>query len=146
MRVISGTKRKFQANWIKENPWLRYSENTDSVYCVYCVLFAPKEKANLTLSFLSPVNNWSNMSQLIKRHLLEKSKHHEYMRMADDFMKVFQGKSPSIASSLSKAHQESIAKNRFCSVVDRIYLLEAIEKTTAVFMQFCIPWPKQTQS
>lgn len=52
------------------------------------------------------------MSQLIKRHLLEKSKHHEYMRMADDFMKVFQGKSPSIASSLSKAHQESIAKNR----------------------------------
>lgn len=52
------------------------------------------------------------MSQLIKGHLLEKSKHHEYMRMADDFMKVFQGKSPSIASSLSKAHQESIAKNR----------------------------------
>lgn len=52
------------------------------------------------------------MSQLIKRYLLEKSKHHEYMRMADDFMKVFQGKSPSIASSLSKAHQESIAKNR----------------------------------
>lgn len=66
----------------------------------------------MTFSFLSPVNNWSNMSQLIKRHLLEKSKHHEYMRMADDFMKVFQGKSPSIASSLSKAHQESIAKNR----------------------------------
>lgn len=114
VRVISSTKRKFQANWIKENPWLRYmySENTDSVYCVYCVLFAPKEKANLTFSFLSPVNNWSTMSQLIKRHLLEKSKHHEYMRMADDFMKVFQGKSPSIASSLSKGHQESIAKNR----------------------------------
>lgn len=52
------------------------------------------------------------MSQLIKRHLLEKSKHHEYMRMADDFMKVVQCKSPSIASTLSKAHQESIAKNR----------------------------------
>lgn len=112
LSVISGAKRKFQANWIKENPWLRYSENTDSVYCVYCVLFAPKEKANLTFSFLSPVNNWSNMSQLIKRHLLEKSKHHEYMRMADDFMKVVQCKSPSFASTLSKAHQESIAKNR----------------------------------
>lgn len=82
------------------------------MYCVYCVLFAPKEKANLTFSFLSPVNNWSNMSQLIKRHLLEKSKHHEYMRMADDFMKVVQCKSPSFASTLSKAHQESIAKNR----------------------------------
>lgn len=91
---------------------MRYSEKTDSVYCVYCVLFAPKKKANLTFSFLSPVNNRSNRSQLIKRHLLEKSKHHEYMRMADDFMKVVQCKSPSIASTLSKAHQESIAKNR----------------------------------
>lgn len=77
------------------------------------------------------------------------------MRMADDFMKVFQGKSPSIASSLSKAHQESIAKNRhvLSKVIEVILLcsrqnilLEAIEKTTAIFMQFCIPWPKQTQS
>lgn len=66
----------------------------------------------MTFSFLSPVTNWSIMSQLIKRHLLEKSKHHDNMRMADDFMKVFQGISPSIASSLSKAHHESIAKNR----------------------------------
>lgn len=150
---ISSAKRKFQANWIKENPCLRYSESTDSVYCVFCVLFAPKEKANLTFSFLSPVNNWSDMSQLIKRHLLEKSKHHEYMKMADDFMKVFQCKSPSIASSLSKAHQESIAKNRYVlSKVDEVILLcsrlniplRGQREDHSNLQAICIPWPKQT--
>ena len=52
------------------------------------------------------------MSHLIKRHLQDKSKHHEYMKVAEDFIKVVEAKTPSIVSSLSSAHQENMAKNR----------------------------------
>lgn len=155
VRVISGTKRKFQANWIKENPWLRYSENTDSVYCVYCVLFAPKEKANLTFSFLSPVNNWSNMSQLLNDTCLKSQNITSTWEWPTILWKFSRANHPLLRRRFRKLTRNLLPKTDmyyqkslklFCSVVARIYLLEAIDKTTAIFMQFCIPWPKQTQS
>lgn len=95
---------------MKDYPWLRYSESTNSLFCAYYVLFGPKEKGNISFSF--SVTNWSNLSQLIKRHLLDKSKHHDYAGIGDDFMKIADSESPSTTSSLSSVHQETTAKNR----------------------------------
>ena len=35
--------RQFQPSWLKQYPWLHYSQHDESVYCRACALFAPKQ-------------------------------------------------------------------------------------------------------
>lgn len=128
---------------MKDYPWLRYSESTNSLFCAYCVLFGPKEKGNISFSFSFSVTNWSNLSQLIKRHLLDKSKHHDYAGIGDDFMKIADSESPSTTSSLfTKKPQPRI--DTFClkkfkslfSVVVRTYQCVVIKRTEAILLPF----------
>ena len=66
----------------------------------------PKQK---TFNLTSPVTDWSNMSHLVKRHLLEDSPHHDCFGQGQAFLDVTSLKSKYIASSL---HDETVAKNR----------------------------------
>ena len=69
----------------------------------------PKQK---TFNLTSPVTDWSNMSHLVKRHLLEDSPHHDCVEQGQSFLRVTSVKSKSIGSSLSSLHDETVAKNR----------------------------------
>ena len=58
------------------------------------------------------MRDWSNLSHLVKRHLLGDSPHHDCVGQGQAFLDVTLLKSKSIASSLSSLHDETVAKNR----------------------------------
>lgn len=72
----------------------------------------------------SPVNDWSNLSHLVKRHLQDDSAHHACVRLGEDFLDVAISKLKSIASSLSSFYQETVTKNRhiLSKIIDVIIL------------------------
>lgn len=104
--------RRLNASWLKENPWMRYSTAKDAIYCACCTSFGKRESKAKTFSLSSPVTDWSNLSNFVKRHLQDDSPHHDFVGQGQGFLDVANSKSKSIASSLSSLHDETVAKNR----------------------------------
>lgn len=116
--------RRLNASWLKENPWMRYSTAKDAIYCACCTSFGKRESKAKTFSLSSPVTDWSNLSNFVKRHLQDDSRHHDFVGQGQGFLDVANSKSKSIASSLSSLHDETVAKNRhiLSKIIDVIVL------------------------
>ena len=109
---MSKSNRKTKASWFIDNPWLRYSEKGDSVYCAPCRFFGPQSGTSKEKTFgVSPVTDWSNISKLIQRHTTMKS-HENSMSTAEDFVNVMDGKTKSIKRQVSIHHDKTVTKNR----------------------------------
>jgi hypothetical protein len=109
-RDIGGIKRKLSTSWLKKHSWLRYSVSKDVLYCYCCVLFGTegtRDKSFVT----SPVSDWSNVYNYIKRHeRLDSHSHNE--QSALHFVDVKDSKKEPVTSLLSSMHKEDIERNR----------------------------------
>ena len=109
-RDIGGIKRKLSTSWLKNHSWLRYSVSKDALYCYCCVLFGTegtRDKSFVT----SPVSDWSNVHNYIKRReRLDSHSHNE--QSALHFVDVKDSKKEPVTSLLSSKHKEDIDRNR----------------------------------
>lgn len=107
-----GTKnRKFQATWLKDFHWMRYSMSSDSVFCAYCCLFASpdaKEKSSSS----STITDWKNLLSLAKHHE-NLSQHRGCLIGGEDFTRLKKGNGESVASMISSSHKKIAADNRY---------------------------------
>lgn len=72
-----------------------------------CVIFATSDIILRT----KPLQQWGNASQIVRKHL-QTEKHLEAQARASEFIRIGQGKQPSVVSSLSKANADKIARNK----------------------------------
>lgn len=109
-RNISGKNRKFNASWLNEQPWLRYSASKDGVYCCYSCLFGTGggEAGHFGSQ---PVSDWKNISHMIKRHLKCKAYLTNTVKV-EGFLSVSLGKQKDVRSQLSSAFSKQIERNR----------------------------------
>ena len=89
---------------------MRYSTDKDVMFSAYCTNFEKQESKSKTFNLSSPVTDWSNLSYLVRRHLLEDSSHHDCVGQGQAFLDVTSLKSKSTASSLSSLHDETVAQ------------------------------------
>ena len=69
--------------------------------CLYCVLFNSSDNAFVR----TPVNDWANLTTLIKRHLGQPG-HDKCIEMSENFMKIAEGKRDDVVSMLSCSFQK----------------------------------------
>ena len=122
---------KYNQQWEVEYPWLRYSVSKDAAFCVYCVIFGDKltwRGINQTSFQVDGFNNWKN-AKGSKRGALpchNKSDIHKTAAVrALSFLEIAFGHSRDIQSSLSKAYEDKIKRNRaiLLSIIDVVIVL-----------------------
>ncbi|KAJ8314827.1 LOW QUALITY PROTEIN: hypothetical protein KUTeg_006977 [Tegillarca granosa] len=62
--------------------------------------------------FINPVNDWSNLSCFVKRHLKSESPHYIYHGMAEDFLRVRNGVDESIDVKISESRKNDVIANK----------------------------------
>ena len=124
--------RKYNVCWEHQFKWLRYSESKDKAFCAYCILFGNKPNRRGMHSAenfsVSGFSQWKNATGTKRGALLthEKSQVHMYAASrASAFRDVITGRSNDIESSLSKAFEEQVARNKsiLLSIIDVVILL-----------------------
>ena len=89
--------RQFQPNWLKQYPWLHYSQHDDGVYCRSCVLFAPKQVGGQDLGQFvrKPFKSWGKILQKASAHGT-KSYHLSSMTKMTEFLARYENPSQSV--------------------------------------------------
>ena len=66
----SSALHQFQANWLKQHPWLHYNRHEGGAYCRACVLFAPQHIHGQECGHFvnKPLKSWIKMSQKANGH------------------------------------------------------------------------------
>ncbi|XP_063416002.1 zinc finger MYM-type protein 1-like [Mytilus trossulus] len=103
--------RRFQATWLKDFHWMRYSTSTDSVFCAYCVLFTSEDAKEKSFS-ASAITDWKNLLSLARFHE-NLSQHRGSLIAGEDFLRVKKDKGDSVASMISSSHKKVAADNRY---------------------------------
>ncbi|XP_060077094.1 zinc finger MYM-type protein 1-like [Ylistrum balloti] len=98
------------SHWLKKYPWLRCSVSTDALYSCRCLLFNTEgvEERGFTLA---PVNDWSNVHRLTKRHE-NLSAHTQNLIASENFVDVKHSKKESVMTLLSTKRKEEVRMNR----------------------------------
>ncbi|CAG2233165.1 unnamed protein product [Mytilus edulis] len=103
--------RRFQATWLKDFHWMRYSPSTDSVFCAYCVLFTSVDAKEKSFS-ASAITVWKNLLSLARFHE-NLSQHRGSLIAGEDFLRVKKDQGDSVASMISSSHKKVAADNRY---------------------------------
>ncbi|CAG2222785.1 unnamed protein product [Mytilus edulis] len=118
--------RKYSKDWEKTYPWLRYSVEEDAAYCAYCLVFGDGHGDGLfgMIGF----RDWKNASGDKRGSLRihENSKLHSAAKeKADNLIMVSNESKPDICSSISKAYENKIVRNRqiLLAIIDVIVSL-----------------------
>ena len=55
---------QFQPSWMKQYPWLHYSQFADGVFCRACALFAPSNAGGMVLGqfVTAPFRTWTKLT------------------------------------------------------------------------------------
>ena len=124
--------RKYNQQWEVEYPWLRYSVSKDAAFCVYCMLFGDKLSGRGVnkMEFFQKIGfqDWKN-AKGSKRGALpghEATEAHKTAAIkALSFLDIASGHSSDIQSSLSKAYEDQVKKNRaiLLSIIDVVIAL-----------------------
>ncbi|CAG2193974.1 unnamed protein product [Mytilus edulis] len=110
--LLFGKKnRRFQATWLKDFHWMRYSPSTDSVFCAYCVLFTSVDAKEKSFS-ASAITVWKNLLSLARFHE-NLSQHRGSLIAGEDFLRVKKDQGDSVASMISSSHKKVAADNRY---------------------------------
>lgn len=116
--------RKYSKEWGKKYPWLRYSTEEDAAYCAYCLVFGDGDGMFKTHSFCDWKNAIGDKRGSFNIH--ENSKlHSDAKEKAENFMMVSNKSKSDICSSLSKAYEDKIGRNRqiLLAIIDVIVCL-----------------------
>ncbi|XP_050220148.1 uncharacterized protein LOC126670457 [Mercurialis annua] len=85
--------RSFQAVWFRKFPWLEYSDEKDSAYCLYCYLFA-RPSSRSTAFTSKGFNNWKKAIESFNEHVGGVSSIHNSARCdCEDFQNQHQNMS-----------------------------------------------------
>ena len=79
-----GCYRKFNIDWIKKYPWLRYSSQLDGVFCGPCAMLLPTDsRRDKGVLVNKPFSNWVKISDALKTHSSH-IYHRDCMQAAED--------------------------------------------------------------
>ena len=59
----SSNLRRFKPDWLKQYPWMHYSQFSDGVYCRACVILSPYQAGGQDLGkiVLEPFQYWTKL-------------------------------------------------------------------------------------
>jgi hypothetical protein len=75
---VSG--RSFRREWLKDHPWLRYSQHLNGGFCLPCVLFGqelPSKSSRVKKLFSEPLTPLPNAKSIMKCHTSAKNGLHQ---------------------------------------------------------------------
>ena len=101
---------------------MRYSVAKDALYCGPCILFGHGKAKSFSSS--SPVNDWKNLSTIVKRHQVG-DLHKTCTVQAEHFVDIRSGKSQSIVRQVSAMSKQIVERNRhvLTQIIDVLILL-----------------------
>ena len=101
---------------------MRYSVAKDALYCGPCILFGHGKAKSFSSS--SPVNDWKNLSTIVKRHQVG-DLHKTCTVQAEHFVDIRSGKSQSIVRQVSAMSKQIVERNRHAltQIIDVLILL-----------------------
>lgn len=111
-----GRNRSFQETWMKDFPFLAYSQQEDGVYCRPCWLFFHEGvgKGNHEIPgqlVTSCYSNWKNAREDFRKHA-NKEYHKTCAEFAKTFLEVSSGKRSDIMSLMDKQQAKEKKENR----------------------------------
>ena len=121
---LAGCKRSFQRSWLRDYPWMVYSEELDGAFCISCALFCKKRFSKGQFVNL-PFRNWHKKNEKCKEHQTALY-HQEALHLADQFRQSIEHPEAGVAALISNTVAENIEQNRkilkcvadaFCFVV-----------------------------
>ena len=132
-----GYRRKFNIDWLRKYPWLRYSVKLDGVFCGPCALFlsesSRKDKGLLVNRLFS---NWVKISEALQKH----SKHFYHcdcVQLTDAINVSLENPASRVDMMLSRSLQSHMTENKhilqqivrgIIFLADKVYLYVATEK------------------
>ena len=105
--------RQFQPSWLKQYPWLHYSQHDDGVYCRVCALFAPKQVGGQDLGqfVIKPLKCWGKVFQKASAHAV-KNYHLSSMTRMTEFFARYENPSQSISVIVDSELQRVMDTNQ----------------------------------
>ena len=111
----SGSYRQFQPSWLKQHPWLHYSQHVDGVFCRACVFFTQHEGTiggQAAGQFVSvPFKNWVVQSQKMNAHA-KRDYHLTAMIRLKEFLTRYKNPTKSIDVAFERETQQRIEHNQ----------------------------------
>ena len=107
---LAGCNRSFKIGWLKEYPWMVYSQIMDGTFCIACTLFCT---ARITKGdFVNrPFRKWHHKSKC-KTHQ-QSLYHQEAMQLADNFsMSIEKPELTTVTVLIDKTKVANIERNR----------------------------------
>ena len=110
---LSSSLRQFQPSWMKQYPWLHYSQSVDGAFCRACALFAPNQVGGQYLGkfVASPFKCWTKMSVKAGTHA-SKEYHHSAMTKMREFLARYQNPGHSVGTLLDTQAQRIMETNQ----------------------------------
>ena len=79
----NASARKFQGQWLKEFPWLAYSQHLDGAFCINCVFFASPESSlnayKMQQLYNSPFKTWNKAFKKFRDHATKSPMHQSFI-------------------------------------------------------------------
>ena len=111
----SGSYRQFQPSWLRQHPWLHYSQHVDGVFCRACVFFTQHEGTvggQAAGQFVSvPFKNWVVQSQKMNAHA-KRDYHLTAMIRMKEFLTRYKNPTKSIDVAFERETQQRIEHNQ----------------------------------
>ena len=107
---IGGCNRSFQRRWLREYPWMVYSEIAEGAFCIACALFC-KNRTSKGQLVNSPFCAWHKKAEKCKDH--EHAKYHqEALQCAEEFVHTIEQPTTTVASMVDRRRAQKIEGNR----------------------------------
>jgi hypothetical protein len=107
-----GCHRKFNIDWLRKYPWLRYSVKLDGVFCGPCALFLSESRRNdKGLLVNRPFSNWVKISEALQKH----SKHFypcDCVQLTDAIKVSLENPASRVDMMLSRSLQSQMTENK----------------------------------
>lgn len=103
-----GWKRTFRLQWLRDNPWLRYSPTCNGGFCLPCSLFpAGADQGQLTAA---PLTNFKKATTLLQKHREQRS-HLDSVVKFQQFQAIVVDGKPDVADQLEGASETQQRQN-----------------------------------
>uniref|UniRef100_A0A667WQR9 TTF-type domain-containing protein n=1 Tax=Myripristis murdjan TaxID=586833 RepID=A0A667WQR9_9TELE len=115
---------RYNVEWERQYPWLRYSPSEDAAYCCVCILFNKQKGSNATFQ-REGFRDWKNAvgekRGIISNHGNTPG-HKAASELAENFLCVCKGQQKDIHSVISKTYSDKVQTNRniLSSILDII--------------------------
>ena len=83
--VQYGKKPRYNANWLNNHTFLRYSQEKYALYCVYCSLFPHRDGRDKSFTLDGPKRDWHHIGKVIATHVGLKG-HEDCIVTAESFL------------------------------------------------------------